>query len=338
MLGPNGLIARAQQASTDTQVASILERMEIAKGAAYANEEARIDPDDYFEILEQEGIINDKDTDIVDKGNGQYEVTTSDGHVVNVTEIPNGDLNIEYAGPSNGPIISNIKITQTTNSITVEVETSNATDVKYSYLYKKDSEGEESWKEAEVQIDNNTTTISGLQAGETYNIKVKIETSEGSKEKTVNVKLESMPSQDGISFGSEVVWQEDGTASILVSTTEEGYKLQYQINGTEADGWIDIESGENISGLHYGDEVFVRLWDETNESEYASTTIGDEILPIISNVEVSEVTYNSITVKVTANDNQSGIQTYEYYLNDETEPRGTSEDNTFKYTKQGSES
>src|SRR5699024_2566076 len=40
----------------------------------------------------------------------------------------------------------------------------------------------------------------------------------------------------------EYVWLGDGTANIIVKTSETGYTLQYQINGPEEDSWTDIES------------------------------------------------------------------------------------------------
>ena len=51
-------------------------------------------------------------------------------------------------------------------------------------------------------------------------------------------------------------WQGDGTASVVVRTEETEYTLQYQIVGAEEtieeNEWIDIKSGETITGLKIG--------------------------------------------------------------------------------------
>ena len=68
-----------------------------------------------------------------------------------------------------------------------------------------------------------------------------------------------------------------------------------------------------------------------------NTTTGEtpddtpDITPPTVNIIVSNVTYTSITIEVQASD-QSGLDTYKYYLDYEEEPRKTSKDNTYTYT------
>ena len=116
------------------------------------------------------------------------------------------------------------------------------------------------------------------------------------------------------------VWQGDGTASVVVKTEETGYTLQYQKNGTEG-AWTDINSGETITGLKYGDTVYARLWDGTNESDYANVTIEDKTAPIV-NVTTGGNTSNSVSVNVAATDAESGMAssvTYTYYIKQSAE-------------------
>ena len=102
-------------------------------------------------------------------------------------------------------------------------------------------------------------------------------------------------------------WQGDGTASVVVRTEETEYTLQYQIVGAEEtieeNEWIDIKSGETITGLKYGDTVYARLTDGTNESkEYANVTIEDNIAPQGTTISLSGTstdTESSITATVT---------------------------------------
>ncbi len=321
VFGENGLIARAEQSAEMSEVTSILEAMELAKAEAAVDGKGTVDPDDFFDILERDEIIEDKDTDVVDNGDGTYDVTTKGDHEFEVTITPGGDIEIEYQGKGEGPRIGNINVEKTTNSVTIEVETRNAEDATYTYSYKKN--GEEEWQEIETSK-NNTCTINGLEQNEIYNIKVKVETDKGSVEKEVNVQLGEMP-KGTITF-DDYVWQGDGTANIIVNTTETGYTMQYQIvsaSGTIEDGnWNEVKSGETITGLKYGDTVYARLWDGKNESDYANATIEDEVEPQVEVSKTGENASNSIGVSVKATDGESGMAssvTYTYYIKQSTE-------------------
>ena len=71
------------------------------------------------------------------------------------------------------------------------------------------------------------------------------------------------------------------------------------------------KSGETITGLKYGDTVYARLTDGTNESkEYANVTIEDNIAPQGTTISLSRTstdTESSITATVTLKDNESGV-------------------------------
>ena len=75
--GENGLITKAQQAAEMTAIAQVQEQLEMAKGSAAIDGAGEIDPDHYFDIIEEEGIIGDKDTDVVDNGDGSYDITAN---------------------------------------------------------------------------------------------------------------------------------------------------------------------------------------------------------------------------------------------------------------------
>ena len=73
VFGENGLITKAQQAAEMTEIARIQEELEMAKGTAAIDGLGEIDPDHYFDIIEDEGIIDDKETDVEDNGDGSYD-------------------------------------------------------------------------------------------------------------------------------------------------------------------------------------------------------------------------------------------------------------------------
>ena len=56
------------------------------------------------------------------------------------------------------------------------------------------------------------------------------------------------PLPEGAVQFSPVEW-ENGQASIIITTSEEGYTLQYQIGGITEENWIDTTSGYEITGL-----------------------------------------------------------------------------------------
>ena len=318
--GENGLITRAQQAAEMSEVSRILEQLEMAKGSAYIDGAGEIDPDHYFDILEEEGIINDKETDVVDNGDGTYDVTTEGDRVFEVTLEPNGDLDIEYIGKNNEPRISEIKVTDKTDtSVTVEVVTKNVENAEYTYSYKKTDESD--WIEAGTDS-SSTFTFNGLENNTSYDIKVTVKTGDTTIEKTITVQLGTgvVEIPDNTIIFGQVAWQGDGTASMEISTTESGYTLQYQIGGTSGE-WTTITSGQSITGLKHGDTVYAKITDGKNDSEIQQTTIEDTIPPVVS-VSSDGNTSSSINVRVQVADNQSGMSdsvTYTYYIKQSSE-------------------
>ena len=126
----NGVINKAQEANENTQIAQVREQLELAKGPEYIEGNGKYNPDSYFKRIEAEGIIGNKDTDVIDNGDGTYEVTTTSGYIFKITLVPSKDnvedIQIEHIGKVDGPRIRDLTVSKTTNSITVEVETANA--------------------------------------------------------------------------------------------------------------------------------------------------------------------------------------------------------------------
>ena len=147
----NGIISKSKNAKEQTEISQVREQLELAKGPEYIEGKGKYNPDSYFERIEAEGIIGNKDTDIIDNGDGTYEVTTTSGYIFKITLVPSKDnvedIQIEHIGKVDGPRIRNLTVSKTTNSITVEVETANAEGATYTYYYKKG--GETDWKKAE---------------------------------------------------------------------------------------------------------------------------------------------------------------------------------------------
>ena len=331
VFGSNGVIKKVQEANENTKIAQVREQLELAKGPEYIEGNGKYNPDSYFERIETEGIIGNKDTDVIDNGDGTYEVTTTSGYIFKITLVPSKDnvedIQIEHIGKVDGPRIRNLKVTnKTTNSITVEVETANAEGATYTYYYKKD--GEVSWKKAE-EIKEKTYTFSGLESNVIYNIKVRVEKDGKAVEKEVSTITGELP-EGAVQF-SPVEWK-NGQASTTITTSETGYTLQYQIGEITEGSWTNTTSGSVIGNLQHGQIVYGRLFDGTNGSKTVNIDIKDIKAPIVT-VNRGTITHDSITVNVQAIDNESGLQangTYKYYLNGIE--KETSENNVYTFS------
>ena len=116
------------------------------------------------------------------------------------------------------------------------------------------------------------------------------------------------PLPEGAVQFSPVEW-ENGKASTIITTSEEGYTLQYQIEGISEENWTDTTSGYEITGLTLGQTVYGRLFNGTEGSKTADITVEDLIKPSaqISLSGTSVETTGSITATVTFTDNESGL-------------------------------
>ena len=306
----NGIISKSKNAKEQTEISKVREQLELAKGPEYIEGNGRYNPDSYFERIEAEGIIGNKDTDVIDNGDGTYEVTTTSGYIFKITLVPSKDnvedIQIEHIGKVDGPRIRNLTVSKTTNSITVEVETANAEGATYTYYYKKD--GEVSWKKAE-EIKEKTYTFSGLESNVIYNIKVRVEKDGKAVEKEVSTITGELP-EGAVQF-SPVEWK-NGQASTTITTSETGYTLQYQIGEIAEGNWTNTTSGSVIGNLQHGQIVYGRLFDGTNGSKTANIDVQDEIEPQQATISLSGTSTNtegSITATVTLTDNESGVNT-----------------------------
>ena len=255
VFGSNGVIQKAQDSKEQTKIGEMREKLEMAKVPVYADGNGLYKVQDYWDRIESEGLIADKTVDIIDNGDGTYEVTTTSGYIIKITLVPRKDnvedIQIEHIGKVDGPRIRNLKVTnKTTNSITVEVETANAEGATYTYYYIKG--GETDWKKAE-EIKEKTNTYRGLESNVIYNIKVRVEKDGKAVEKEVSTITGELP-EGAVQF-SPVEWK-SGQASTTITTSETGYTLQYQIGEITEGSWTNTTSGSVIGNLQHGQIVY----------------------------------------------------------------------------------
>ena len=214
------------------------------------------------------------------------------------------------------PIVTIANSSSTTNSVSA---TATATDneaglgsnPQYTFYIKKTEEADSAY----VQIASSTNasvTKGDLEQDKSYTIKVEVsDVAENKGQATKEIVTSKIADAgDGLTNGaivaSKPVWS-GGTARTTLSTNT-GLTIQYQVGGISGE-WTN---GTNVTGLHHRDTVFARLTDGKNYGGEASITILDTIAPTINNFTVATFDTSSITAKVDAIDNQTGIAKYQF--------------------------
>ena len=340
VFGSNGVIQKAQDSKEQTEIGEMIEKLEMAKVPVYADGNGSYKVQDYWNRIESEGLIADKTVDIIDNGDGTYEVTTTPGYVFEITVEPNKEIaeNIiigECIGKGENLSIGIRVVKKTTNSIEIEVvRAEGASNFKYSI--KK--QGEE-YGAAEEKIETRHV-FSVLTQGGIYTIKVEA-TKDGEQqivEKTVQV------GEIPLAIDGDVIWTGNGQAEVRIYTNETEYQIEWQKNGIEEGNWTREASGvkeKTITGLVNGDIIYTRLYDGTSSGKYSNIEVKDITKPKII-INLNKKTGNTlvgIKAKVEQKDEESGIKLTEckwtYNSNKNTEIDET--EYTQKFSKETEE-
>ena len=129
--------------------------------------------------------------------------------------------------------------------------------------------------------------------------------------------------EGAISFGN-ISW-ENGLAKIQVVKNTEEYQLQYQVvkkgKSIVDSDWTTVEDKKantvEVKELDLGDQVVARLWDGNKGGKnVTSLEVKDGEKPKV-NITGADSTTNSITITITATDDESGMGSnpkYKYYI------------------------
>ena len=338
IFGDNGLITSAQKGRKEQEKAEARERLELVLADAFTEKKVteKYTEEEFLEKHLEEFVYDrEKDAEIFNE-EGQ-DLISLNGHVFELDRsVPQLG---EYIGEKGNlpPRIRSINVeNKTLSEITVSVVTARAEGATLRYSIKKLEEADTSYTQIEEK-EELINTFEGLTAPEKYKIRAElIVNGEKIDELTDDVLLGELE-EGAIKFG-DVTWQGNGMASVTV-TTNTSYQLQYLILPEDTEdipttGWQNVSNGGTIISIPNKSNVYARLWEGTNVSEYASLTVKDTIKPTINSFEATETTSNSIKVQVNAIDNESGLastNTYKFYLNDEATAKGTSTDGTYTY-------
>ena len=308
VFGSNGVIQKAQDSKEQTEIGEMREKLEMAKVPVYADGNGSYKVQDYWDRIESEGLIADKTVDIIDNGDGTYEVTTTPGYVFEITVEPNKEIaeNIiigECIGKGENLSIGIRVVKKTTNSIEIEVvRAEGASNFKYSIKKQGEEYG------AAEEKSETRHVFSGLTQGGIYTIKVEA-TKDGEQqivEKTVQV------GEIPLAIEGDVIWTGNGQAEVRIYTNETGYQLEWQKNGIGEGNWTREESGvkeKTITGLVNGDIIYARLYDGTSSGKNANIEVRDDIVPTAT-IKLSGTAVEigkPLTAEVVQTDNESGI-------------------------------
>ena len=307
VFGSNGVIQKAQDSKEQTEIGEMREKLEMAKVPVYADGNGSYKVQDYWDRIESEGLIADKTVDIIDNGDGTYEVTTTPGYVFEITVEPNKEIaeNIiigECIGKGENLSIGIRVVKKTTNSIEIEVVRAEGVS-NFKYSIKK--QGEE-YGAAEEKSETRHV-FRGLTQGGIYTIKV--ETTKDGKQQIVEktVQVGEIP----LAIEGDVIWK-IGQAEVRIYTNETGYQLEWQKNGISEGSWTREASGvkeKTITGLVNGDIIYARLYDGTSSGKYANIEVRDDIVPTAT-IKLSGTAVEigkPLTAEVAQTDNESGI-------------------------------
>ena len=331
-IGDGGIIDLAKQSKEEQLIASYKDRIGIV-GINWSLNRAFDDSvtiDGLWQDMQDVKIINNKETDVekVDD-NGNYIITVPEGYKFHIHINEYDDVEIDYIGKEDEllPYINEITvISQTTNSVELQVSVSRLNGGTLNYYYKEKGESDENYHLIKRDTTELTASISGLTDKTTYEIKVEATNKNGTTEKIVEVLIGEL--KGTITQKGETVWG-NGTAIIHLETQVPNADILYQIN--TLDGvYKPYDDEQGITGLKYGDTVYAVLSDGTNITEYTSINILDNQKPQQAKIELSGTsvtTTGSITATITHTDNESGVDIgnckWEYNTN--TNPIGTEE-------------
>ena len=298
----------------------------MAKVPVYADGNGSYKVEDYWNRIEREGLITDKEVDKIDNGDGTYEITTTPGYVFEITVEPNEEIadNIiigECIGKGENLKIGLRVVNKTTNSIEIEVvRAEGASDFKYSIKKQGEEYGE-------AQASEGTTyTFNGLTQGGIYTIKVEA-TKDGEPQVVERtVQIGEIPK----AIYGEVTWTGNGQAQARIYTEEDGYQLEWQKNNITEGSWTREGAGikeKTITGLKNGDTIYARLYDGVSSGDFANVQVMDNEAPEVG-INFNNTTVEiegSLTAEVTQTDEKSGVNVSQtkWVFNTETGEIGT---------------
>ena len=259
----SGLFGQAIKTKEQTKLAELEEQMKLSITEMIAQKNGeKVTIDEYIKYLKE--IENINITDEYEE-NGKYIIEVDDKYVFEISD-KDTYISIDKEGLKEdlAPKIVLESITNTTNSISVQVSTKRNEGGKIEYYIKAEDEEEYTLKE---KTKDTNYTYTGLTQNKKYNVKiVAVTKNKLTAEILVDRTLESVPdliegdvtftySVDGQEI-DEITWT-NKAVTVTASTTIKGYRLQTSKDGKN---WSN-EASQTYTENGY---IYAVLYDGTN--------------------------------------------------------------------------
>lgn len=318
VFGENGIIKKTQSAQEKSNIARISEKLEIEKTnvGVYKNNIVKLE--DYMEQIKGKGIITDEDVTPI--GSIQ-SIIVVEGKYHFLLEENNGNLEITYMGTAKTikPMILNVDLSNTTNSITAKVNTVYAEGGTYRFLIKDNEAGE--YEEKLNQLGSEYTYLS-LEENKKYYIKIEVT---GTNGESSSIELIRLTTNITFTYTPSEWTNQNVTVTVNTSALSE-YTLQ-----TSKDG-INWET-KNTQTYSQNGPVYVRIVDNKNQMngnilgnvDNIDKSIPDDATVLISGDKVQTTSTVTLSATVTHNDNEIDISKCKYIYNTTSAQIGTAE-------------
>ena len=338
VVSEGGLFSRATEASDSQKMAELRDQLEIMIADWLIDKKTDItnsvDEQDYFSKLIAAGIATqDEISGPTESGTDkEYEITTTDGYVAEVTVDEKGNIIIGQIvkGDNLPPKIKAINVTEITNdSITAKVEVTRIEGGEVTYYYKK--AGEADYTEI-TNVVNGEVKLTGLTKGDKYIIKVEAtnantqipvsketeeitveeivlitgitlspaETTEIDQGDTLEITATIAPSNATV---NGVEWETEDEAKVKINTVE-GNKVTVEGVGATTEGVKIIAKATDRDGQEKRAEVTIKVKPTPAAKFTRNASVGDiDVVfvnkdnAVISEPEVPTINNNMVPVK-----------------------------------------
>ena len=325
LTGENGLFARAKEARLETKRAQIKEWLDL-KLIEEQSEDINRTSEDIIIATRENVIKNQNELKQMGKdisiGEVLNETINENPKKINTyfEVIVDGDIyKVEMSGTK---FIGNINelvpkitlesITNTTNTITVNVKTERNEGGKIEYYIKGEDEEKYTLKETTT---NETYTYLNLEQNKKYNIKIVAVAKNG---RTAEVLVDRTTGKvadltiGNTTFEYSTKEWTNGNVTVTAKTTVTGFTLQTSKDGRN---WTNTATQTFTAN----GTVYARLWDGTNYGGAASGSVTniDKIAPTKPTINLNGYTSGTwtrgnVTITASSTDTQSGVSYYQY--------------------------
>ena len=232
------------------------------------------------------------------------------------------------------PLISNVRTSSTTNSITINVTASNGDGTITKYMYSRDNGS--NWYESTSA----SYTFDNLTSNTTFYVQVKV-IDNNNRESAVNnttIKTQYInPTVNSVSASNVT----ENSITLTVNATGGSNNIaRYYYSSNNGSSYVSSSSNtytfNNLTpGTTYNFRVYVVDSGSVKSNEATTSVTTSYTNPVVNSVSATNVTNDSITVSVSTSAGTNEIQTYYYSINNGSYQSSSSNTHTFSGLSSG---